>query len=187
MTRPFFTRDRISDFDTFDRHAEAAIKSMKQRHRERFALDIQDLVSRFTIDSATEFLFGKCVHSLASGLPYPYSAPSALASSFDKSSVSTDAFAKAFQEAQELIANRMRSGDVWSVGEISGDKTKPAMEIVSAYLEPILTEALRRKKLQSKVDDKGSKEEIGEDETLLEHLVRFTEGEDTIHKRITGC
>ena len=31
-------------------------------------------MSRFTLDSATEFLFGNCVESLSAGLPYPRNA-----------------------------------------------------------------------------------------------------------------
>lgn len=41
MTRPFFTRDRISHFDLFDRHAEQAITQMKLRLREGLAVDFQ--------------------------------------------------------------------------------------------------------------------------------------------------
>ena len=89
MTRPFFTRDRISHFALFDRHAEEAIALVKQRLREGHPVDFavppsakiellhhsplaQDLFSKFTMDSATEFLFGMNVHSLSGGLAYPY-------------------------------------------------------------------------------------------------------------------
>jgi len=77
MTRPFFSKDRISHFEIFDRHAADAIKQVKERMREGYAVDIQvgiravlchpfltvfqDVVSRFTLDSATEFLFGMFV------------------------------------------------------------------------------------------------------------------------------
>lgn len=41
MTRPFFTRDRISDFDNFDRHAEDALSQLNNRLREGFPVDFQ--------------------------------------------------------------------------------------------------------------------------------------------------
>lgn len=41
MTRPFFTRDRISEFDNFERHADATIKAMKERIRSGYAVDFQ--------------------------------------------------------------------------------------------------------------------------------------------------
>ena len=34
---------------------------------------LQDLIAHFTLDSASEFLFGSCVHSLHSDHPHPYS------------------------------------------------------------------------------------------------------------------
>lgn len=41
MTRPFFTKDRISHFELFDRHAEDAIKQMKERFAEGCPVDFQ--------------------------------------------------------------------------------------------------------------------------------------------------
>lgn len=41
MTRPFFSRDRISDFDNFSHHADAVISQMKVRFREGHAVDFQ--------------------------------------------------------------------------------------------------------------------------------------------------
>ena len=41
MTRPFFSRDRISHFDNFDRHAEDAIRQFKDRLHEGHPVDFQ--------------------------------------------------------------------------------------------------------------------------------------------------
>ncbi|KAK7022685.1 cytochrome P450 [Favolaschia claudopus] len=71
-TRPFFNRDRISDFEIFAHHADRAIERMKERLREGYAVNFQDLAGRFTMDSATSFLFGSCVDSLSAPLPYPH-------------------------------------------------------------------------------------------------------------------
>lgn len=56
MTRPFFSRERTSDFELFGRHADDAISKLSARLSEGEAVDFQDLVSRFTLDSATEFV-----------------------------------------------------------------------------------------------------------------------------------
>ncbi|KAI1786669.1 hypothetical protein LXA43DRAFT_1098968 [Ganoderma leucocontextum] len=73
MTRLYFqSRDRIARFDMFDRHADFAIKMMKERFWNGHALDFQDLISRFTLDSGTEFLLGHCVHSLKHDLPHAH-------------------------------------------------------------------------------------------------------------------
>lgn len=41
MTRPFFDKHRISDFDIFDSHVEDAIDQMKVRLAEGHAVDFQ--------------------------------------------------------------------------------------------------------------------------------------------------
>ncbi|THH16444.1 hypothetical protein EW146_g4204 [Bondarzewia mesenterica] len=189
MTRPFFSRDRISHFDIFDRHAEDAITQMKTRFREGYAVNIQDLVSRFTLDSATEFLFGSCVHSLSSGLPYPHTASPS--SSSPASSSFAETFANAFARAQTVIAARARIGLMWPLGEIFRDESKSSMKVVDEFLKPILKEAVekeRRRKaiasIQAKVKtvdgqserpidvDEG---EADEEDTLLDNLVKITD------------
>jgi hypothetical protein len=46
MTRPFFSKDRISHFELFDSRCEDALSQMRQRLREGYPVDIQDLVYR---------------------------------------------------------------------------------------------------------------------------------------------
>lgn len=70
----------------------------------------QDLVSRFTLDSATEFLFGHCVHSLSAGLPYSPNFPPPPGAIVNNEANPANQFAKAFGEAQNLIARR---GHLW--------------------------------------------------------------------------
>jgi len=171
MTRPFFTRDRISHFELFDKHAEQAIRSMKARLREGTVLDFQDLMGKFTIDSATEFLFGSCVNNLASPLPYPPGTP------LSATSVVTpaDIFAKAFLQAQEVIADREVYGTLWPIFEILGDKVQGPMKIVSEFVEPIISEALSKKRARGTRKEKNDSK-LEEDETLLDHLVDITDG-----------
>ncbi|KAL0580998.1 hypothetical protein V5O48_000992 [Marasmius crinis-equi] len=172
MIRPFFTRDRISHFELFDKHAEAVISVMKERLREGVPLDFQDLMGKFTLDSATEFLFGSCVNNLSSPLPYPasrYSLKSA------PQQTPADIFAKAFLEAQEGIATRERLGHVWPLLEIFEDKVEGPMKIVSAFIDPIIEEAVAKKKARGDSSKVVMKDEVGENETLLEHLVDITD------------
>lgn len=49
MTRPFFSKDRISHFEIFDRHAADAIEQVKERMREGYAVDIQVRISRYPL------------------------------------------------------------------------------------------------------------------------------------------
>jgi len=41
IARPFFTKDRIKDFETFDKYAMKAIDEMKQRFDEGYALNFE--------------------------------------------------------------------------------------------------------------------------------------------------
>ena len=41
MTRPFFSKDRISHFEIFDRHAADAIEQVKARMKQGYAVDVQ--------------------------------------------------------------------------------------------------------------------------------------------------
>ncbi|KAH7906601.1 cytochrome P450 [Hygrophoropsis aurantiaca] len=169
MTRPFFTHDRISHFDIFDRHADEAINLMKGRFRFGIAVDFQDLISRFTLDSATEFLFGHNVHSLSADLPYPYNVSKP--ASVSESTSSAEAFARAFAEAQHGISRRVIAGQIWPLFEIFKDQTAEPMNVVNAFLEPIVKDAIEKHKQSEKM---GMKDEFADEETLLDHLVRFT-------------
>ncbi len=138
----------------------------------------QDLISRYTIDAATEFLFGSCVQSLGTGLPYPFhpqvpTTPKAAVSS------TSDEFADAFLEAQEALSNRGRTGWSWPWFELFQCKTAKPMRVVDAYLEPILDRAVQqaeRAKRSRTLKEKSSIDEEDESETLLDHLVKFTTG-----------
>lgn len=74
MARPWFAKDRISDLNIFDWHTSTTLTLMSSFAEEGVAFDAQDLLARFTLDSASEFLFGKCLNSLAGKLPVAGSA-----------------------------------------------------------------------------------------------------------------
>lgn len=70
------------------------------------------------------------------------------------------------------------AGWVWPWMEIFGSATAPAMRVVNSFLDPILKDALA--KAQAKTEDtqpiQGKDGDIGGDDTLLDHLVRYTTG-----------
>ncbi|KIJ32051.1 hypothetical protein M422DRAFT_783590 [Sphaerobolus stellatus SS14] len=144
ITRPYFSKDRISHFETFDRHAEALFKKMKRRLAEGEAVDFQDLVGRFTLDSATEFLFGSCVNSLDADLPYAWNSPRNAKA--PRTTHSSDKFAEAFSKAQFQIALRSRTADVYQLLEFWKDKTEDPMKDIMEFINPIVQEGLAKKK-----------------------------------------
>lgn len=149
-------------------------------------------MSRFTLDTATSTLFGSCVHSLSSGLPYPHThASPALYATPGRTSGAAAAndFARAFLAAQEHIANRERMGWIWPLFEIWQDKTREPMRVVDAYLGPIVRGALERKKddKEHRMEEVEEKMDDGDDETLLDHLVNLTDGEFCLNTVGRSC
>ncbi|KAF8713807.1 cytochrome P450, partial [Rhizoctonia solani] len=175
ISRPYFSRDRISHFDNFARHSDIAISKILSRLNEParpglpVAVDFQDVVARFTLDSGTEFLFGQDVRSLAARLPYPQEKPQ------DDSA----SFAVAFGRAQDLLADRFSWAHLWPWLELLWNRTEQEMEVIDAYVTPILKRKLEEKNdlgLHAKsktVMDGNQLEEAGD--TLLDHLVQLTD------------
>jgi cytochrome P450 len=65
--RPQFNRDQIADLDLFEKHLQNLFNILdRQADSQGWTQsgDIQHLVELFTIDTATEFLFGESVNSL---------------------------------------------------------------------------------------------------------------------------
>ncbi|GBE87187.1 cytochrom P450 [Sparassis latifolia] len=171
MTRPFFSRDRIRHFEIFDRHVDDAFKQMRARLSEGYAVDWQDLVSRFTMDSATEFLFGQDVRSLSAGLPYPPTSPLS-----QQRAHPSDRFSRSFFGAQLQSALRSRFLGIWPLFEFWEDQVKKHVVAIDDFIKPVLENALREK------DQK--KDQGVDDTTLLEHLVNLTDDSQIIQDEI---
>ena len=65
MLRPTFARSQIGDLGKIEKHVEHLIQAIP---RDGSMVDLQPLFFRFTLDTATEFLFGESVESLAPGI-----------------------------------------------------------------------------------------------------------------------
>ncbi|KAJ7053504.1 cytochrome P450 [Mycena amicta] len=165
MTRPFFNKERVSHFDTIDTHAELVVSTLKSRSRAGHAIDFQDLIGRFTMDSATETLFGTCVDSLKGSIPYAHNATANAVHT--KSRENT--FVQAINDAMEGVAVRDERNFLWPLWEIWKEGTHDAMEVVNAFLDPIIEAAVERKRV---VDAMG--EEKREAQNLLDELLNST-------------
>lgn len=119
------------------------------------------------MDTATEFLFGQDVKSLSGELPYPstykgYTPP------HDHPS---DKFTSAFNRAQEYVYPRGFFGKVWRLAEFWEDRVTAQMAITNQFIDPLIHVALQKKR-----DAKGVYEVGKDDKTLLDHLVKQTDG-----------
>ncbi|PPQ71744.1 hypothetical protein CVT24_006508 [Panaeolus cyanescens] len=174
MTRPFFTKERISDFEIYTRNCDRALGLARSRLAEGYSFDFQDLVGRFTLDSASEFLFGYNVDSLSAGISYPKHASHRTNSLFH--SHASNSFLHAFNKGQHQLAVRAGAGRDWPFFEFWKNEVVPLREEIDRFTEPILKEALakRERRLASKAS--GGDEKIDEEEnTLLAHLVNHTQ------------
>ncbi|KAJ7625781.1 cytochrome P450 [Roridomyces roridus] len=172
MTRPYFARDKISHFDIFDQHADDVIAIMKQRFAGGYSVNFQDLIGRFTMDSATEFLFGVCVDSLKANIPYAHNVAFPPPQSHDARAETANKFVEAFNEAMVNVAEREHLGFVWPLFEMFRDKTAAPMKIVNAYLDPIIGAAVEKKRTAELLKKEAAAEV--EAETLLDDLLQST-------------
>ncbi|KAK0458663.1 cytochrome P450 [Desarmillaria tabescens] len=179
MTRPFFNKDRISDFDNFERHAVSTIAQIKARLREGYPVDFQDVVARFTLDSATEFLFGRDVNSISAGLPYPAGSP--LAGDLHFVNHPSNIFGTALARANEYTVARGERGHFWPLYEIFSDKVKPHRRALDDFSRPMLDEALDRK---AKGIKSGDAEKSVENMSLLDRLVEDIDDPKVIQDEI---
>ncbi|KAE9399487.1 cytochrome P450 [Gymnopus androsaceus JB14] len=179
ITRPFFTKDRVTHFDIFDRHADDAIAKMKARFKARmrcrFPGMCNDVVSRFTLDSATEFLFGHSIGTLSDPLPYPSSHTGTINFTTQTETFSAR-ISRAFTDAQVATSRRGHLGAMWPLMEFWKDDVKETMQPVHEFLEPIMKEGVRRAKEAKSAQSEESKMGLAEEhETLLDHLMEYTD------------
>ncbi|KAJ7736553.1 cytochrome P450 [Mycena maculata] len=172
MTRPFFSRERISHFNIFDRHADDVIALLKQRMNAGYAVDFQDLIGRFTMDSASEFLFDACVNSLKANLPYAHNVSPAPQSTSPEAQAASK-FTDAFTAALLRIAERETFGRIWPLFEILGSKTDGPMKVIGEYLDPVIYAAMEKKRSRSR-DGKEVKTDDGDELSLLDDLLNTT-------------
>ena len=117
------------------------------------------------MDCATEFLLGTDVRSLYAGLRYP---PGHRFSAQAESHPS-NLFAKAFREAQEAASRRFHYSSFWPLVEFWENKVDTRMDVVSKFVDPIISAALRKRW-------EGGFSHDSEEDTLLQHLIRHTGG-----------
>lgn len=66
LLRPQFIKDRVSDLDTFEHHAQILLPMLGGTYNGA-TVRFDDLIYRYTLDAATDFLLGKSVESLQNG------------------------------------------------------------------------------------------------------------------------
>lgn len=170
LARPFFAKDRISDFELFEKYSSLTLAILHIASSTGTPVDAQDLYARFSLDAASEFLFGERLDTLHGSLPVAGEAK--LGTKGTATDDAFGAFVKAFEASQSIITTRAIRGYFWPIRELLRDEAEPHAEIISKFLEPIVQRALDRKKKMRQAGVTPSTEH----DTFLDYLTDNTEG-----------
>lgn len=178
IARPFFTKERISDFDIFEKTAGKTLNLIASRAAADAPIDIQDLLQRLTLDAAALFLWGHALNTLDQPLTQPGrvvlgpkgSAPADGAGEWD-------VFTNAFESVAVLITRRGVQGDTWPLLELFKDKTEEPIQVIMDWLEPHVRRALYRKAKRREAKGDDALVSARDDETVfLDYLADRTDG-----------
>lgn len=131
----------------------------------------QDVMYRFTLDTACEFLFETTLQALDSTLAYPYITLRSGDRTSAREITPEEAFSQALFGVRTVLAGRLNMGERWLLQEFFKDKSQPYMEVITKFLNPILEEGLAKHATRAETgipDDEGK--------TLLDSLLRETTG-----------
>ncbi|KAM6499413.1 cytochrome P450 monooxygenase CYP63 [Amanita muscaria] len=168
IARPFFARERISDFEIFEKHTAQTLSILSDLSSSNQACEAQDLFSRFSIDAASEFLFGKNLETLSASLPIP-----GITKMGPKGSATEDtwgSFVHAFEMSQQEITRRARIGYFWPLFEMFNDRNKVHAKQIQAWLDPLVELALKQKSTTARF---GTSPIV--DQTFLQRLADSTD------------
>ena len=152
--RPFFANDRTSDLGLFDKYINKTLNHISNLEPDQ-PIDFEDLASRFTIDTASEFLFGHNLDTLA------------------YRDDGFDGFMDAFTKIQKVSLQRSIMGGLWPLFEVFGDKSKKHGDVIKAWITPLVERALEHKR---RMFEKGQSVETDQS-TFLEYLADQFDGD----------
>ena len=118
------------------------------------SIDFEDLVARFTVDTASEFLFGENLDTLSYGQD------------------GFGSFTNAFVAIQEQISTRNILGSIWPFFELFEDKCEKHKRVIRGWVDPLVARAVR---IQKEMEKKGQTMDP-KYSTFLEYLATTTQG-----------
>ncbi|KAF9475908.1 cytochrome P450 monooxygenase pc-3 [Pholiota conissans] len=180
ITRPLFTRENISNLGVYERNCDISLKEARKRAAEGYSIDVQDLVSRFALDSTLEFLVGTGVDSVSAGIPYPPYSAAKNSASFN--SHISNAFTNALMQGLRFTMDRIFWGSDWPLrAEFWKDKAAPMRRILDEFTMPLVEEALAQREMH--LADKDTETE-SQKPTALENLLNHTQDPTVLNDEI---
>ncbi|OCH86634.1 cytochrome P450 monooxygenase CYP63 [Obba rivulosa] len=151
MARPFFSKDRISDFELFERVSAPALDLIAARAERSQPIDAQDLLSRLTLDVGSKFLFGTELDLLSRPLNEPGRVKLGPKGSIPIEGHSElDPFTEAFETVAVRITRRGAQGPTWPLKELLSDATDDPIDQILEWIDPLVRRALERKEANRK-------------------------------------
>ena len=118
------------------------------------SLDLEDLVARFTVDTASEFLFGENLNTLS------------------YADDGFGSFTNAFMGIQAQVCKRNMLGNFWPLLELFEDKSERHKKVIRGWVDPLVARAVQ---IQKEMKEKGQTADPN-DCTFLEYLATKTQG-----------
>lgn len=125
MIRPSFTRQQVGDLSMYEHHFQNMITHIPKNGQ---TVDIQELFFKLTMDSATEFLFGKSTNTLVKGQENPSAAR----------------FTDAFTYVTERMSRDFRTARLSRF--LPDQKRKDDSEFIRRFAKDIIDDAIANQK-----------------------------------------
>ncbi|QDS68190.1 hypothetical protein FKW77_010513 [Venturia effusa] len=179
MVRPVFKRERVNDLGETGRASEILIDLLPMSEDGVWTrtVDLMPYFYRFTLDTATGFLFGKSVESQSAA-----AGTAAAKGSEDLGDIAAgQEFADAFMVAQEWLSYRIRLQGLYFL--VDGLKWRRAVKTVRSFVNRYVKQALEQE--TERVDEKMGEVE-SEDYNFLSELVKETRDPVELRDQILG-
>lgn len=157
LLRPQFIKDRVSDLHTFEHHVKVLLPLLSGSHNGA-TVKMDDLIYRFTLDAATDFLFASSVGSLQNG---------------------EVEFATAFAEVQRVQATIARTGPLQ--GLVPKKSFHKALGVLNKFVDRYIDEALRLPK-----DELEKKTKSDEGYTFLHAIATYTRDRQVLRDQLVA-
>ncbi|OQD89061.1 hypothetical protein PENANT_c003G07195 [Penicillium antarcticum] len=129
LLRPQFTRDQMSNLDREERHVQNAMRAIPMLSDGWSSeVDIQSILFRLTLDSATEFLFGKSCESQIA------------ATKQEAGQASDDTFLYGFDRCMWYLAERLRFERLYWI--IHNQEFRKCIDTVHGFVDKYVHSAL---------------------------------------------
>ncbi|KAF7190710.1 Cytochrome P450 52A1 [Pseudocercospora fuligena] len=157
LLRPQFIKDRVSDLQKFEHHVQILLPMLAGSHNGA-TVRLDDFMYRFTLDAATDFLFGTSVGSLQNG---------------------EAEFAQAFAEVQGVQAIIARSGPLASL--YPKKKFHEALDVMNKFTDRYIDQALQLPK-----EELEKKTKSDEGYTFLHAIATYTRDRQVLRDQLVA-